>query len=136
MKELITRDSVMKEVEECFKQLNRQIEEHCVMHDSVLARSKCLKARNMLNKQLMEIKTVAIEEELLEKETMPEFCTGCRHYLPRIDVERNKSMEGGYGELSNVTCVHAEFCKYQHERFANASVGSRFEENQQEVGEI
>lgn len=63
MKELITRDSVMKEVEECFKQLNRQIEEHCVMHDSVLARSKCIDARNMLNRQLMEIKTVATIEE-------------------------------------------------------------------------
>lgn len=63
MKELITRDSVMKEVEECFKQLNRQIEEHCVMHDSVLARSKCIDARNMLNRQIMEIKTVATIEE-------------------------------------------------------------------------
>lgn len=63
MKELITRDSVMKEVEECFKQLNRQIEERCVMHDSVLARSKCIDARNMLNRQIMEIKTVATIEE-------------------------------------------------------------------------
>ncbi len=135
MKELITRDSVMKEVEECFKQLYRQIEEHCVMHDSVLARSKCIQARNMLRKQLMEIKTVATVEELFEKETMPEFCTGCRHYLPRIEVERNKGTEGRNGEISSVTCVHAEFCKYQHERFANASVGSRSEEKQQEVGE-
>lgn len=63
MKELITRDSVMKEVEECFKQLDRQIEEHCVMHDSVLARSKCIDARNMLNRQIMEIKTVATIKE-------------------------------------------------------------------------
>lgn len=63
MKELITRDSVIKEVNKCFEQLNRQIEEHCVMHDSVLARSKCIDARNMLNKNLMEIKTVATIEE-------------------------------------------------------------------------
>lgn len=63
MKELITRDSVLKEVNKCFEKLNRQIEEHCVMHDSVLARSKCIDARNMLNKQIMEIKTVATIEE-------------------------------------------------------------------------
>ena len=119
MKEMITRDSVIKEVNKCFEQLNRQIKEHCVMHDSVLARSKCLDAQISLNKRILQIETVATIKELYEKETMIEFCTGCRHYLPQIEVKRYKSTDGGYGEISSVTCVHSEFCKYQHERFVN-----------------
>ena len=135
MKELITRDSVMKEVEECFEHLIRRIEEHCVMHDSILAESKCHDARNRLKNKLMQIEPVAALKELYEKETMMEYCTGCRHNLPQIVVERYKSTDVGYGKISSVTCVHAEFCKYQHERFNNVSAGSRSEEKQQEVEE-
>lgn len=119
MKELIARDSVLKKIDECFAQLNREIEEHCVMHDSVLARSKCMDAQILLNKRIRQIETVATTGELLDKEKMMEFCTGCGRYLPQIEVKRYKSIDGSHREVSSVQCVHADFCKYQHERFVN-----------------